>query len=74
MPERIGGGDIHFAILCGGILTGYAGLSALFIGFTVCLAFVLIIKAIQHRPVKTEPLPLVPFLSVGFLLAQLLNI
>lgn len=74
MPERIGGGDIHFTALCGGILTGYSGLSALFIGLLACLIFVPIIKATQKKPLKTAFIPLIPFLSAGFLAAEVFNI
>lgn len=71
-PARFGGGDVKFGALCGMILTGTRGLTALFFGTLLCLLIVPIVLKLQHKSIKKEEIPLLPFLSVGCIVATLL--
>lgn len=71
-PTQIGGGDIKFGCLCGMILTGTKGLSALFFGCLLCLIIVPIVLKLHHKSIKEAEIPLIPFLSIGCVIAALI--
>jgi prepilin signal peptidase PulO-like enzyme (type II secretory pathway) len=71
-PTRFGGGDIKFGALCGFILTGTKGLIALFLGAILCLFLVPILLKLLHKSMKNTEIPLLPFLSIGCVIASLI--
>ena len=79
-PEGIGGGDIKLTAAAGTVM-GFGGCTAgLLLGLTASLLFYLTNQLIR-RLRKLEPqkasqvaLPMVPFLSLGFLAVTILNI
>lgn len=63
--KDFGGGDVKFGSLCGFILKGTNGLTALAIGSILCLAVVPIIRKLSGDPAKWRRVPLIPFFSIG---------
>lgn len=69
-----GGGDVKFGSLCGFILKGMNGWTALLIGAVVCLITVPIIRKVSGDPQKWRRVPLIPFFSVGAACVALLQL
>lgn len=64
---KIGGGDVKFMAAVGFYLGASQGVLALMIGLFLAVIYGCVIKK-----VKNEPLPLIPFLSVGSAVALLI--
>jgi len=75
----MGGGDIKLTASCGFVLGLSAGCEGLIMGLSAALLYHLIIQSIRKLKHMNAPatgkvlLPLAPFLSVGFLIAYLIN-
>lgn len=76
----IGGGDIKFSTSCGFILGISAGIVGLIIGLSIFCLWFLILKlyyAVLYKKqllANQTSLPMIPFLSVGFIVAYFINL
>ncbi len=70
MPGRIGGADVKCPAACFTVLGIRAGLAGLAAGLMSGILFALVKAAVKKS--GTEPIPLIPFLSAGFLAAYLI--
>ena len=69
---ELGGGDVKFGAMCGFVLKGTTGLTALLFGLIVCFVSVPIFCKVTQRSIKGTRIPLIPFLSAGCVLTSLI--
>jgi len=69
--KAMGGADIKISTACAFLLGAGRGLAAFIIGLTLFVIVVPILRRIRKLP-KNEPFPMVPFLSVGTIIAYLI--
>ena len=69
--KAFGGADIKISTALGFMLGVEKGLFALIIGLAIAV-IVMAIQTYQHEAKKGKPFPLVPFLSIGGMLAYLI--
>ncbi len=64
--NRLGGADVKLSAACAFLLGFSKGATGLVIGLIVSVIINLIIQ--KHKKIKNQPFPLVPYLSIGFML------
>ena len=64
--NRLGGADVKLSAACAFLLGFSKSIAGLVIGLIVSVIVNLIIQ--KHKKIKNQPFPLVPYLSIGFML------
>lgn len=77
VENSIGGGDIKLTASAGMILGFWKGLYGLILGLSFLVLFYLLIvlksKVVKKQVVGNLPMPLAPFLGIGFLIIYFIN-